>query len=380
MPTAPHLLHPPVSPAHAGRRPLQAVVALLALVGAAACGRSDASAADTTPRAIPVELAQVQLRELAPPVVATGALGGKEEVDLAFTTGGVIARILVEEGATVRAGQLLAELSSDPVSSEVAKAEQGTLKAARDLARVRALHADSIATTEQLQDATTALAVAEQNLRGARFSLAHSVVRAPSTGVVLRRMAEPNQVIAGGTPVLTVRTAQRGVVLRAGLPDRDAVRVRLGDSASVSFDALPGERFRARVTQRASAASPMNGTYAVELALEPRAESLASGLIGRAEIRTRAQGQVAALPLEALVEADGDSATVFVVEAGGDRGTRRQVHIARIVGDMVALASGAKPGEWVVVRGAAFIDEGTRLTVRQRNGGDGAATARKEAR
>ena len=111
-----------------------------------------------------------------------------------------------------------------------------------------------------------------------------------------------------------------------------------------------------------------------------RAESLASGLIGRAEIRTRAQGQVAALPLEALVEADGDSATVFVVEAGGDRGTRRQVHIARIVGDMVALASGAKPGEWVVVRGAAFIDEGTRLTVRQRNGGDGAATARKEAR
>lgn len=365
------------------RRPFFAGVSVAALAMLAvltACGRSDAEASDTTPRAIPVEIEQVQLRDLAPPVVATGALGGKEEVTLSFTTGGIIARILVEEGAPVRAGQVLAALTPTPVSAEVAKAEQGKLKAERDLSRVRTLHADSIATTEQLQDATTALAVAEQTLRSARFALDHSVIRAPSSGVVLRRTAEPNQMIGAGVAVLTVRTAQRGVVLRAGLPDRDAVRVHLGDSARVTFDALPGEPFRARVTQRASAASPMSGTYAVELTLEPRAESLASGLIGRAEIRARTEGQVAAIPLASLVEADGDSATIFVVKDGGDRGTRRQVHVARIVGDQVAIASGVTPGEWVVVRGAAYIDEGTRLDVRSGRAIDAAAAAATAAK
>lgn len=377
-PTLLHLATRRPSP-RALHRPVFAGVGVAALALLAACGRSDAEAADTTPRAIPVDIAQVQLRDLAPPVVATGALGGKEEVTLSFTTGGIIARILVEEGAPVRAGQVLAELTPTPVSAEVAKAEQAKLKAERDLARVRTLHADSIATTEQLQDATTALAVAEQTLRSARFALDHSVIRAPSSGVVLRRTAEPNQMIGAGAAVLTVRTAQRGVVLRAGLPDRDAVRVHLGDSARVTFDALPGERFRGRVTQRASAASPVSGTYAVELTLEPRAESLASGLIGRAEIQVHTQGEVAAIPLESLVEADGDSATIFVVTNGGDRGTRRQVHVARIVGDQVAIASGVVPGEWVVVRGAAYIDEGTRLDVRRGRERNAAASAAASA-
>jgi RND family efflux transporter MFP subunit len=340
-------------------------VALLLLGSVGACRRGDASVVDSTARAIPVELEQVARRSLTPPVIATGSLGGKEEVPLAFTIGGVVSRILVNAGSIVRQGELLAELTPVQIGSEVAKAEQGRLKAARDLARVTALHADSIATTEQLQDATTALVVAEQDLRIARFSQEHAVVRAPSDGVVLRRMAEPSQVVSPGTPILLVRSSRRAVVLRAGLPDRDAVRVRLGDEGEVRFDALPGERYPARVTQLASAASSASGTYDVELSLDPRAQSLASGLIGRVEIRTRAEAPVAALPLEALVEADGDSAHVFVVAPGGDRAARRLIRIGRIVGDLVAITDGVVPGDWVVTRGAAYLDDGARVSVRR---------------
>ncbi len=337
---------------------------LLLLAQLTACSRGDAAPPSDGVRPVPVEVAGVELRDVAPPVMATGAVSGKEELTLAFSVGGVIARITVDEGATVRPGQLLAELSPTPVASEVAKAEQGREKAERDLARVRALHADSIATTEQLQDATTALTVAEQNVRIARFSLEHAVIRATAPGVVLRRSAEPHQVIAAGDPVLVVRSAQRGVVLRAGLPDRDAMRVRLGDVAVVTFDALPGERYDARVTQRASAASAASGTYDVELTLEPRAEALASGLVGRAAIRTRGLGTQPMVPLEAVVEADGDSATLFVVDADAGRGLRRRVRLGPLMGDMIVVAEGVRPGERVVVRGAAYLDDSTRLSVR----------------
>lgn len=351
--------------ANAPVRPSAALVLSLPLLALAACARSDASTVDTTARAIPVELARVESRSLTPPVLATGTVAGKEEVALSFTIGGVVSRILVDEGTQVRAGQLLAKLSPVEITSQVAKAEQARAKAERDLARVRTLHADSIATTEQLQDATTAFEVAAQDVHIARFNLDHAVVRAPTSGVVLRRLAEPSQVVAPGTPVLVVRSSQRGVVLRAALPDRDAVRVRLGDDATVRFDALPGEQFPARVTQRAAAASLGSGTYDVELSLDQGAASLASGLIGQAEIRTRRGASEPAVPLEALVEADGDSAFVFVVAPYATKATRRQVHIGRILGAMVSISRGLVEGELVVVRGAAYIDDTSPLDIRR---------------
>src|SRR5439155_311494 len=76
----------------------------------------------------------------------------------------------------------------------------------------------------------------------------------------------------------------RGVGVRAGLADRDVVRIRRGDRAVVRFDALPDRSFDGAVTEIAGAADPLTGTYRVEVTV-PAAAGLASGLIGRVEIR-----------------------------------------------------------------------------------------------
>ena len=56
--------------------------------------------------------------------------------------------------------------------------------------------------------------------------------------------------MAAGAPVLILRAAGRGWVLRAGVSDRDVVRVALGDRAQITFDALPGRAFAATVADR----------------------------------------------------------------------------------------------------------------------------------
>ena len=119
-----------------------------------------------------------------------------------------------------------------------------------------------------------------------------------------------------------------------------------GDQASVRFDALPGERFSAPVTQLASLAASTTGTLDVELSLERRAESLASGLIGGAEIIVRDEGRVTVVPLEAIVEASGDSASVFVVAEGATTASRRQVRLGRIVGDRAAVSTDCNRVSW----------------------------------
>jgi multidrug efflux pump subunit AcrA (membrane-fusion protein) len=165
-----------------------------------------------------------------------------------------------------------------------------------------------------------------------------------------------------------VRAAGAGAVLRVGLADRDAVRVRRGDVATVRFDAYPAETFAARVSEIAAAAAPGTGTYEVELALDARGRALASGLVGRAEIAVAGATRLALVPIESVVEADGDSGTVYVVTRDADgrtRASRVTVAIAFVRGAHAAVRAGLDGVASVVTDGAAYLEDGAAVVVAQ---------------
>lgn len=344
------------------RRPWSAVPAL-ALALLAACRNGEATPRAAGPPAVPVHVAAVEMRAGAAPVIATGVLAAKEEVALSFKIGGVLEAIRVESGQRVRAGEVLARLAQVEIGAEVDKARQGRDKAARDLARAQALYRDSVATLEQVQNAATAQEVAASNLRIAEFNRRYAIVRAPFDGVVLRRTVEANQLVQPGSTVMVLRNERSGLVLRAGLTDRDAVRVAAGDSAAVRFDAWPGVRLAARVLRVAAGATPGTGTYEAELLVEPSGRALSSGLIGEAEIRARAGAPHASVPVTALIEADGDSASVFVLAADARTAARRRVRVGFIDGERVAVVSGLDASDRVVTAGNTRILDGGRVRV-----------------
>ncbi len=340
------------------------LTSVLLLAAAAACGgHADASVANGDALTVPVRVQTIAARAVAPTVTATGVLAGKEEIALSFKIGGVVARVAVDEGAHVRQGQVLAELSQTEIGSEVEKATQARQKAQRDFERAERLYRDSVVTLEQLQDATTAVEVAESNLRIARFNRDWSIIRAPAAGIILRKTVEASQLVSPGTSVLVMRTARKGLVLRAGLSDRDALRLRLGDRAVVRFDALPGKPFTGSVAQIASASDAATGTYEVEIAVQARGQPLASGLVGTIEVTPRTTVSVPLVPIESLVEGDGDSATVYVLSLDGQRALRRRVHVAFISGTSAAVASGIMGGERVVTSGAGYVRDSSVVRV-----------------
>src|SRR6059058_610963 len=143
-----------------------AVLVPLALV---ACGRGRA-AAPPVGDAVAVRVAPVSMDRIAPPLTATGTLGPKEEVTLSFKVGGVIGRVLVDEGQSVRAGDTLALLDLSEIDAGVTRARSAAEKTERDVARARRLYADSVATLEQVQNTETARDVAGAELEAAMFN------------------------------------------------------------------------------------------------------------------------------------------------------------------------------------------------------------------
>jgi multidrug efflux pump subunit AcrA (membrane-fusion protein) len=158
-------------------------------------------------------------------------------------------------------------------------------------------------------------------------------------------------------------------VVRVGLADRDAARLAVGDRATVSFDARPGTSVSGRIARIAASATPGSGAWEVEIRLEASAglgtDGVASGLIGRVMLFPRGAATVRMIPLSALLEADGDSGIVYVIQgdtatgAVGDATARRlTVRVAFLDGERAAISGGLDSIRRVIVAGAGFLHDG----------------------
>lgn len=336
------------------------VAALAAAALAAGCSGTRAAAPAEPEPAIPVRTAAVERGPVHHPIRAAGTVAAKDEWDLSFKAGGLVARVAVQEGDPIRRGQVLAALDATELAAAVRQAREGLAKAQRDRDRARTLRDSDVIPRAASDDAETAAAIAAAALESAEFNLRKATLVAPDDGWVDRRLAEPGEVVAPGRPILHVSGRGRGFVVRAGLPDRDVLGLAPGDLATVSLDARPEEPIPGRIGEIARSAARGTGTYQVEIRLDPvRApRTLLAGLTAKVEIE-RTLVPAVSVPLSALLEGDGPSGAVFVLD--GERARRVPVRIAFLQGGRAVLADGLDGVERVVAEGAAGLAEGTRV-------------------
>lgn len=344
-------------------RPLvkMAWLPLLVTLCIAGCGgdAKEASPARSV-RTLPVGTAV-----LTEEIRAVGFLAPQDEARLSFKLGGVVESIAVEEGQPIRRGQLLARLRSTEADSAVAQVREAAAKAGRDLARGEQLYADGVATRENLDDLKTAANVAAAQLRSAEFNASFTRIVAPSEGVVLQKLAEPDELVAPGQPVLVVGGTRQGWVVKVGVADREVVQLQAGLPAKLRIDAFPDRDFVGTIRTVARSADPATSTFQVEVTLAESLPGFARGMVATVILPRRPDDAAIAtlvLPNTALLEAGTDTAAVMVLR--GDKVQRRQVRLGRIVDDRVEILDGLQAGEQVVVEGAAFVSDGDRVTTR----------------
>jgi RND family efflux transporter MFP subunit len=335
------------------------LLAALALVACAAEARLEGSTSAPPPPPT-VRTAVVNALPYAPEVRAVGRLVDPRSGELGFAVGGLLTQFTVEEGDRVRRGQVLVRLDPEPFVAQEAQAEAALEKARRDRGRLAALRADGAAPQAPVDDATTGEAMADAAVRLARFQRARTVITAPEDGVVLRRLGTAGQVVGPGQPVLVLSTGRRGEraeskesrVVRAALVDRDVVRLKVGDPARWTLDALPGTPLTGRVTWLATLPQPGTGLFEVEVTPDPTPVPLPTqrGLLVRTTL-TPAPGEPRVLlPFEALTQADGEAGRVYVVDAYAVA-RLRPVSILAVEPRGVWVREGLAPGEQVIVAG-----------------------------
>lgn len=329
----------------------------------AGCARPEAPAAavvrPTLVRAVPVVSSTA-----AVPIRAPGVLARKAEAELSFKLGGVVETVRVRAGDSVAAGQELARLRLDEADAQVVQAESLLEKARRDLGRVERLADERVATLENVQDARTAATLAAAQAKVAQFNRRHAVITAPSAGRILRRLAEPTEWVAPGRSIVVFASDAEGWLVRAGLAERDVARVEVGDRAEIMLDPADGATLAGRVVQVAQAADPATRTSVVEILLDSPPPRARSGSVVATTVHPRAVAARPVVPASALVEGEGRSASLFLVDAAAGIARRVKVEVEAIEGPNAFLRTPLAANQPVVSAGAEYLRDGAAIELK----------------
>lgn len=349
---------------------------LAALVGAsAACG--GASTGDTAAPPVTLTAADVMpatTADIGPSVVVSGALDPADVVRVRAQVAGTLRDVKVDRGAKVSRGQMLARIEAEGVTTgaEGARANVASAAAAQAVALQRldgakklfeagAMSVVDLKTAQAGFDAAVAqLAAARAALASASEAAGHTTVRSPIDGWVSDRMAEEGESVKSDDPVFTV-VDPRTLELKGQVGAADAARVRVGQAVTFTIDGLPEQPLKGTVARVDPVANASTRQVGVFTRLANGSGKVVAGQFAQGRIRTGALTKMIVVPVNA-VRTGQQEQFVLVVEGGVVR--RRVVTTGARDDDAgtIAIASGLKAGERVLVTTGVEIADGTKVS------------------
>jgi RND family efflux transporter MFP subunit len=202
----------------------------------------------------------------------------ERDVKVAARRSGVIEKVLVDRGQSVRAGQALALLETDLATHEVELAQEELRLAEAELVRVTPLAESGIVSQQELQQKQIDRDLARTRLAREKAMLDRCTVQAPFAGVVAERWAVLGERVQedDNTPLFRV-VASGPLRARVDLPEALLARVTVGGRATVTLDRDPAAEYGARVVFVSPSVDAASGTAPVIVELPDGAGRLRPG-------------------------------------------------------------------------------------------------------
>lgn len=360
----------------ASLRYLAAPLALAFLVLAAAAlsgcgkanGKTDDAKQDAVP-AVPVEVARPKVGDMV--AVYSGTANIKAD-RVAFVTpkvSGEIRAVLVEEGDSVKAGQVLARLDGDQLRLEVAQAEANLRKLERDYERNLELQKRGLVSSTAFDNLKYELDAARATYELAALRLSYTSIRSPIAGIVTSRM-DTAQVGNTVTPVGGVIQQSDmamfeiidfgSLVLEINVPEGQLSKLAIGQAAEITADAVPGKAFQGSISLITPRVNAQTATFPVKVEVSDPEGLLRPGMFARVGVVFDQRQDAVQVPRSALLDDEGPP-TVFVVEDG--KAVERTLKLGLANNGFVEVLSGIGREDQVVTVGQGALKDGTEVRV-----------------
>ena len=209
---------------------------------------------------------------------------------------------------------------------------------------------------QQVQQADAQLRQAQAQVRLARQALSDATIVSPIDGFVTGKPAKVGQVVSPGTPVASIVSLD-GVYFEGQVPETEIANVSIGQTATVTLDAIPGRTFTGSVVAIDPKAESLGRLFAARIAINNAGSIIKPGMFGQAVLKLKSIPGAVTVPLDAVKKIE-DKSYVFV--KNGDVARRVQVKVGQQTGDRIQVI-GLSPNEQVILQGKDLVQDGSKI-------------------
>lgn len=370
-------------------------------------------------RGVAVDVMPVQPQALVQTVIATGRVMSPARVNIGSVITGRVARVLVEEGDRVEAGQALIELESEELAAALRQAEAnehharvrvatveevGLATATETLAQARAtldwaegefrryqeLLAEGILSRARFEEVERAYRVAKSQYEAAQTQvqaqrqsgaqareaaaklaeasaarefaaakLAQTQLRASAASIVLTRQVEPGDIVQPGKTLLTLATIGE-TRITVQIDEKNLPYLEVGQAALASADAFPDVKFSAELYYLAPSVDAERGTVEARFRVPDPPAHLRADMTLTVEVHVAHREQVFVVPSTAVRETANGTPTLLTVQDGTV--VSQPVALGMQAGGKVEILRGVQAGALVVINAA--VTPGARVRPR----------------
>jgi len=348
--------------------------AALAFTALAACGDAQAEngAADASSgayvRVINVEVVAVRPERFVEEIPLTAVAVSDRDRLVSAQEDGEIEELFVDWGDFVEEGDPIAKIDDSVLRAEAAQVRAEAGLAAEVWERRRRLwEEDRVGSELAYLQARFESERTAARLELIETRLERTVVRAPFAGVIEEVRSgvgsTMSQMSQQGTAIVRLVELDP-IIVHAGVPERYAADVHVGDSAVLSFQTLGGEPYRARVGYVGSTVNAENRTFLIMLGVRNPDYRIKPQMVANVALTRRAVDNAIVVPQDALVRVE-DGYVAFVVgeREGYQVAEVRRVELGPTRRNLVVVESGIAAGDRLIVVGQKAVENGDRLNI-----------------
>lgn len=309
--------------------------------------------------AIPVETAQVIQGSITATYAGSTTLEAEGEALVVAKVSGVVRKIFVEEGDSVRAGQILAKLDDEQYRLEFNQATAVLEKISSEFGRNESLYKNKIISLDAYEKTKSDYHTQKAACDLAQLKLDYTEIGAPIKGIVSLRHIKVGNMVKLDQPTFKI-TDFDPLLAVLHIPEREMSKLQVGFPAMIAADALGNIEFQGKILRISPVVDAGTGTFKVTVEVNDRSRKLKPGMFARVRIVYDTHEDVLLVPKDAVLTEDSET-WVFLVKDGAV--AKKEVQVGYINTTHMEILSGLGPGDTVVTTGLGSLKDGTKIKV-----------------
>lgn len=306
-----------------------------------------------------VSVEQMNSKKMSSKLNYVGVTEAQNDIELISETAGKVEKVFAENGSRVSTNSIIAQIDDKILQANYKLAEAALDKANLDLTRFENLMKEGNLSANDLESSRIAQKNAEAQFVLAKKYLSNALIQSPINGIIVSRYVNVGSTVSPGTSIANIVDISK-LKIKISIPEKDISKIKIGQTAFVTFDFNRDKIFEAKV-KSISVKADESHNFSVELSIDNLQNILSAGMYVKVEFDFSSQETVLSIPRISLTGSIKDP-KVFVVQ--NNKAFQRDILVGDVIGDRLVVLKGISGGEQIVTEGQNNLQDGSNVIIK----------------